>query len=141
MYRERMLEKLQGARESVEKVKKNFPDNLKIFLKMGLERDGIYKNIEFAIQSIIDICSMLVKEFELGVPEEELDIFEELKEGKILSKGVVGKIIEMRGFRNFLVHRYGRLNDKIAYRDIKQGLPDFDTIFKALENAIGRRKD
>ena len=140
MYRERVLEKLQEARESVDKVKNNLPDSLDMFLNMELERDGIYKNIEFAIQSIIDICSMLVKEFELGVPEEEMDIFEELAERKILSRKIVEKIIEMRGFRNFLVHRYGRLNDRVAFRDMKEGLPDFDAVFKALECAISRKK-
>jgi uncharacterized protein YutE (UPF0331/DUF86 family) len=43
---------------------------------------------------------------------------------------------EMKGFRNFLVHRYGILDDEIAYNDIKTGLKDFTTIFKEIESII-----
>ena len=35
----------------------------------------------------------------------------------------------LKGFRNFLVHRYGLINDEVAFKDIKQGLSDF-VLFK-----------
>ncbi len=138
-YEERVMEKLQEIRESIKKVQDNIPKTFQEFSKMGIGKDGIYKNIEFAIESIIDICSMLVKEFELGIPGEDMDILRELEENKILSKEVVKKVIEMHGFRNFLVHRYGKLDDKIAYNDIKRGLKDFEFILKEIEKAINRK--
>lgn len=136
MYKERVFKKLTEARKSMDKIKLNFPDKLDDFLKMDLERDGIYKNIEFVIQTIVDICSILIKEFDLGIPGEEADIFEELEKNKILEKKVINKIIKMKGFRNFLVHRYGKIDDKIAYNDIKNGLKDFDEIFEAIEKVV-----
>jgi len=39
------------------------------------------------------------------------------------------KVKEMKGFRNFLIHRYGKINDEVAFKDIKNGLPDFE-LFK-----------
>ena len=43
----------------------------------------------------------------------------ELKNAGILSDDVIKQIKEMKGFRNLLVHRYGPLDDKVAYEDIK----------------------
>lgn len=139
-YGERVLEKLQEARASVEIVKANMPANAGEFLGMGLAKDGIYKNIEFAIQNIIDICAILVKDFELPIPKEEADIFRELGEHGIISKSAQSIIIRMRGFRNFLVHRYGKIDDSQAYKDIKEGLKDFEKVFKAFEDALERRR-
>ena len=136
IYKARMLEKLQYSRASVKKVKDNLPPSFDKFLKLDLEKDGIYKNIEFAIQNIIDICAILVKEHELPIPKEEADIFRELEVHKILSKSVISAIIQMRGFRNFLVHRYGKIDDRRSYRDIKEGLEDFEKVFRELEKAI-----
>lgn len=49
-------------------------------------------------------------------------------------------IVRMRGFRNFLVHRYGSIDDRKAYKDIKEGLKDFEKVFKAFEDAIERSR-
>ena len=55
---ERILNKLSEAEDSVALVKENLPESYENFLSMSrLERDGIYKNIEFAIQNILDICA------------------------------------------------------------------------------------
>ncbi len=35
------------------------------------------------------------------------------------------KIKDLKGFQNFLVHRYGKIDDELAFKDINQGLPDF----------------
>ena len=38
----------------------------------------------------------------------------------------MGQIVkELKGFRNFLVYRYGKIQDEIAFEDIKKGLLDF----------------
>ena len=42
----------------------------------------------------------------------------------------------MKGFRNYLVHRYGSLEDDVAYADIKNGLKDFDKILAELKQKI-----
>ena len=107
-------------------------------------------SIEYAIQNIIDICALLVKENDLGVPSSEEDVLARLVKGKILGNGIISTIREMRGFRNFLsprlgyihprrvssVHRYGAIDDRMAYRDIKKGLADFPKVFASLEKVI-----
>ena len=130
---ERILEKLAEAQDSVQLVRDNLPGSYEEFLSMKrLEKDGIYKNIEFAIQNILDICAMIVKNKELQVPNSDDDVLTELEDAHIMKKDVVETIRQMKGFRNFLVHRYGVLNDRIAYNDIKTGLKDFTKVFKEI---------
>lgn len=133
----RILNKLAEARDSVKLVRENLPNTYEEFLSMNrLERDGIYKNIEFAIQNILDICAIMVKDEDLRVPSNDDDIFKELQDAEVMSEDVIETIRKMKGFRNFLVHRYGFLDDKIAYNDIKAGLTDFTVIFEEIEETV-----
>ena len=134
---ERILNKLSEAMDSVNLVKENFPETYESFLEMSrLERDGIYKNIEFAIQNILDICAMVLKDENLRIPGSDDVMLDELEEAGVMDGGVIETIKEMKGFRNQLVHRYGFVDDKIAYEDIKTGLQDFPDIFEEIKKAI-----
>ena len=42
------------------------------------------------------------------------------------------KVKEMKGFRNFLVHRYGKIVDEVAFKNIKKALPDFELFSKEI---------
>ncbi len=130
-FRTRIEEKLVQSREELEEVEENIPGTPKEFRELGLVKDGIYKKIEFVIQNVIDICAILVKELKLGIPEDDLDILQRLN--KVLGEKTINKIIVLRGFRSFLVHRYGNINDNIAFEDIKEGLEDFEKIFEKIE--------
>lgn len=131
---EKILSKMNDAKDSIELVAKNLPENYQKFSKLKkLERDGIYKNMEFAIQNILDICAILLKEEDLRVPESDENMLEELQTSEVLTGEVVKKISEMRGFRNYLVHRYGKIDDKVAYKDIRSGIDDFEKVFNELK--------
>jgi uncharacterized protein YutE (UPF0331/DUF86 family) len=127
--------------ECVNIVKQNLPKNLEDFLKLGLIKDGIYKKIEFAIENVIDICNIINSDLKLGIPREEIEIIENLRKNRIISKNLAEKIKSMRGFRNFLVHRYGAIDDRIAFKDIKKGLKDFEIFKKKIEKFISKVKN
>ena len=42
----------------------------------------------------------------------------------------------MKSFRNRLVHRYGNIDDELAYYTIKEGIDDFHMIFNEIDNVI-----
>ncbi|MFW6305314.1 MAG: type VII toxin-antitoxin system HepT family RNase toxin [Candidatus Saliniplasma sp.] len=134
---ERILNKLSESKDSVSVVEENLPDTYEKFFQMNrLERDGIYKNIEFAIQNVLDICAIIMKEENLKVPGSDEMMLNELKSAAIMSDDIIEKIKQMKGFRNLLVHRYGPLDDKIAYGDIKKGLDDFQNIFHEIKKVM-----
>ena len=128
--------KLKIIEENINLVKENFPDDLENFKKLGLIKDGIYKRIETSIQEIITICSIINSDLKIGIPSNRDEIISALEEKEIISKELGEKIRQLKGFRNFLVHRYGNIQDDIAYEDIKKGFDDFahfkDEIMKFL---------
>lgn len=128
MRTELIKHKLISIKENIVLVKENIPDNLEQFKKLGLIKDGIYKKIEVSIQEIINICSIINSDLKIGIPSNRDEIISALENKKVLSKELGKKIRELKGFRNFLVHRYGKIQDEIAYEDIKEGFDDF-TLF------------
>src|SRR3989338_2004684 len=135
--KDKITKKISDIEDSVRLVKDNLPENFDEFLDMDkLERDGIYKNIEFSIQNILDICAILLKEKNLKVPASDEDMLNELKKAKILSPGILNIIHQMRGFRNYLVHRYGDLDDETAFDDIQKGINDFSKVLNAARKAL-----
>ncbi len=134
---ERILSKINDAKDNIELVRKNFPDDyekVKSFSK--LERDGLYKNIEFAIQNVLHICAIILKEEDLRVPESDESMLEELRASGVLKEETVETMRNMKGFRNYLVHRYGEIDGKTAYNNIKPGIEDFEKIFKKFRDYI-----
>ena len=60
------------------------------------------------------------------------NLLSNLEKKRIISKKLTDKIIEMKGFRNILVHRYGDINDKQAFETIKENLDDFVSFKKEI---------
>ena len=80
-----------------------------------------------------------MKEHNLPLPREEDDLLRELQQAGLLSAKIVATIAQLSGFRNVLVHRYGAIDDAIAFRDIRTGLSDFPKVFRALEAAMDKK--
>jgi uncharacterized protein YutE (UPF0331/DUF86 family) len=117
--------KLKIIEENIALVEENLPTTLDEFLTLGLLKDGIYKRIEASIQERIDICSIINADLKLGIPSNKSQIMDALVNKAIISREMGNKLKRMKAFRNFLVHRYGRIDDKIAFKTIKKGLSDF----------------
>jgi len=128
--------KLKIIDENLELVKGSLPERVDEFTALGLIKDGIYKKIEASIQEIISICSIINSDLKLGIPSNRDDIIVALKNNNILSSKMAEKIKGLKGFRNFLVHRYGQINDEVAFKDIKQGLSDFSLFKEEILNFI-----
>ena len=101
------------------------PQTKKEYFQDTKTKRACEKTIELAIECVISIISIIVSEEKLGIPESEDDLIKFI-EGKIVSKSLAAKIREMKGFRNILVHRYGAIDDQLAYNYLINELADFD---------------
>lgn len=99
-----------------------------------IKRRACEKTVELAIESLIDVCSMLISAQKLGIPSDEDNIFDILANKKVISPLLKKKLIEMKGFRNIIVHKYGDVDDRIAYNSISSDLEDFDKFKKEVLN-------
>ncbi len=128
--------KIKEMQDSLNIIDENLPDSFKKFSDLGLVKDGIYKKLEFCIESVFDICAIINTDLQLGIPESDETIIDNLIKNKIIKKDMGETLKSMKGFRNILVHRYGRINDEIAYTIIKEHLQDFYTFIETIEKNI-----
>lgn len=128
-------DKINSVIDSLDFVEQELPNTFEDF-NSRIIRNAIYKEIEFAMQNIIDICAIINSDLRLGAPETEDSIFDHLEKNKIFAKQSMNKIREMKSFRNILVHRYGDIDDKRAFISIKEGLRDFALIINEIEKFL-----
>ncbi|MEA1993144.1 MAG: DUF86 domain-containing protein [Euryarchaeota archaeon] len=128
--------KIKEIKENLNLVSNHIPDTFKAFSGMGLVKDGIYKRVEFSIENVFDICALINTDLELGIPRDDRHIVENLTKNGILTKEMGKKLGVMKGFRNIVVHRYGKVNDKLAFRILKENIEDFYDFIEEIEKLL-----
>ena len=74
------------------------------------------------------------------MPEREEDVFDGLVRAGIIPREMAEKLRLMKGFRNILVHRYGRINDELAFEVIHEHLGDIYEFVELIEKLLEERK-
>ncbi len=92
--------------------------------------------MQITVESVIDLCHLVVTGLRLGLPAEEEDLFEKLERAGIISHPLKETLSRMKGFRNILVHVYGDVDDRIVYRAVKEQLGDFENFKNAILEAL-----
>jgi len=131
--KERIKDKEKDIIDSINIVAENFPSEFEDFVSSGITKDGIYKRMEFAIESIMDILNIINSDLDLGTPETEESVIINISQNKIFSKKFIDLVKEMKKFRNILVHKYGKIDDEKAFENIQEGIKDFEVIINEIE--------
>jgi uncharacterized protein YutE (UPF0331/DUF86 family) len=134
MLKERVFEKLKEIEESLDLIGSNLPESLDEFKKLGLAKDGIYKRLEHCIENLIDIFSMIYSDLDLGIPSDDDDILKRLNENKTFGDEIITLVKDMKGLRNLLIHKYGKIDDDIVFELLTEHLSDFDKVNKEIVN-------
>lgn len=132
--------KIKEMDESITLIKEHLPDTFEEFSNLGLVKDGIYKRLEFCIESVLDICAVINTDLKLGVPESDENILDNLIRNNIISDELGCALKSMKGLRNILVHRYGRINDEMVFSIMKENLHDFYRFIEVIENFIEQKE-
>lgn len=122
--RVRILSKLDRMIKYVEELQSILPDQEEYQQDLIIRRAS-EKTIEVAIESLIDVCAMIVSTRHFGLPENEENIFDMLIEKNVISGEFGEKLKDMKGFRNILIHRYGHVDDEMVYFNISSCMNDF----------------
>lgn len=128
--------KLQEMTESIDMVKEHLPDSADSFVQLGIVKDGIYKRTEYAIENVFDICAILNADLHIGVPGTDEDILENLVRRGVLPPEARQNLKMMKGFRNIVVHRYGAINDALAFSILEEHIDDFSLFRQEIERFL-----
>jgi len=83
------------------------------------EKRGIFYSIQTAIESVIDLVAMLVKDLGIQVKDDETNI-NEIIEKRNLNPELGKKLRKANGLRNILVHRYNNVEDQIILDSVEE---------------------
>ncbi|WOX57140.1 type VII toxin-antitoxin system HepT family RNase toxin [Methanoculleus receptaculi] len=119
--------KLQEMGESVDMVREHLPDSIESFGRLGIIKDGIYKRIEYAIVNA---------DLRLGVPATDEDILENLVRHGVFGPEMRQSLKAMKGFRNIVVHRYGAIDDALAFSILTERIGDFALFRQEVERFL-----
>lgn len=136
----RIPQKIKEIEENIEMIKENLPAEIEDFLALGLVKDGIYKRLEHSLQDLIDIFSIIYSSLNLGLPSSIDDIFTGLAQKKVFSKEILDLAQEMKGLRNILVHKYGRVDDARIFSILQERLDDFNGVINSVEKYLKKKK-
>jgi uncharacterized protein YutE (UPF0331/DUF86 family) len=131
-----IMTKLSGSEDAIKYVEENLPKDCTSFVSNRMIKGSLYKEIEYAIENIIDACAILNADLSLGTPADTEDIIKKLQKAGILAKETAHSIVEMKRFRNVLVHKYGEIDDELAYEEIKEGLTGIRSVIKEIRNRL-----
>jgi len=84
--------KMDRILDSISFVEETFPLEFKDFKGSRTLKNSIYKETEFAIENVIDVCNIINSDLRLGTPETEDSIIEHLGNNKIFSKETLSLI-------------------------------------------------
>ena len=134
MRRDVIRNKIAEIEESLELIRDNLPDSFDEFQKLGIIKDGIYKRIEYSIENLMDIFYIINSDLDLGIPDDDSSMIDNLYNNEIIGFRIRNLMKNMKGFRNIIVHIYGKIDDGLAYAFIKDNINDFNVIIKCSDN-------
>ena len=82
--KDKILSKLDLMHQYLDELQDILPQDVEEYIQNMTERRACEKTIELAIETVIDIASIIISEERLGVPQGEEDIFNLLEKKKIL---------------------------------------------------------
>jgi uncharacterized protein YutE (UPF0331/DUF86 family) len=84
------------------------------------EERFVEHTLQIAIQAVLDVASHIVSDGHLGEPRTSRELMDLLERGNWLSNDLAGRLRNMVGFRNILVHGYETV-DLAIVRDVVEG--------------------
>jgi len=119
----------------------------RVFEKRNVDLDGFLKdidrqesilfNMQMAVQNCIDIAAHIISENGLGVPGSTTEMFYLLEKHGYLNHDLAGRMVKAVGFRNLIVHEYGKIELEHVYEIAQDDIKDLNEYLKAIINKLG----
>lgn len=106
--------------------------DLASFLSDIDRQESIFFNLQMAIQNCIDIAAHFVSAKGLGVPGSTNEMFYLLEENGFIDKPLAEKMVLAVGFRNLIVHEYGRTDLTRVYKIIHDDIENLKDFVRAM---------
>ena len=103
--------------------------------KSRIEVSGIFYNLHTSIEAIMDIIAMFLKDIGEKVEDDYTNI-ENLYEKKIITRELRDKLKKCNGMRNYLVHRYNKVDEELVLESIDKVKEALFSFIKIVERFL-----
>jgi len=131
------IDELDGYLKEIEEVK---PKDFEEYEGSIEKKRSCERLLQISIECVVDVCALLARGLSVGLPADEDDLFDKLGMEKILSEEMVGKLKQMKGFRNIIVHRYGTVDDRLVYNALTEDVRDFIAFREQVTTYLNKTK-
>ena len=138
-FKERVFAKLFEISKYVRELEEILPSEDEYIHNLTIRR-ACEKTIELAIETVIDIISMVVREEKYDFPDDEENLITIVTEKKVISPKLSLKLKEMKRFRNILIHKYGNIDNEQAYEFMENETKDFLEFEKEIKKYLQKKK-
>jgi len=90
-------------------------------------RKAVERSLQVAVEACLDIGRRIIALEGFRYPENNQDVFQVLREEKVVPVDLLPTLREMARFRNLIVHDYARIDDARVYGILEKRLGDFGT--------------
>ena len=132
----RLLDKLKHEVDKLEGMEFGLDDAL----ENEDVQDLVDRRLQVAIESCIDMATMIVAALSLKRRDEAAGVFRELSLAKIISRDLAEKMAKACGLRNVLVHEYVHIDYKIVYEAKVNNLDNFREFAKVVSGLLEKVK-
>ncbi len=117
------------------------PEDEEDYLKSGMRKRACERAFQVACENLLDICDLIISDEGFGIPVDSKDTVRRLAEHAVIPKSLANRLEELIGFRNLLVHPYGRVDDSRAYNYLHEESRDFYEFLEAIERYITQKEN
>jgi len=96
-------------------------------------RNATERALQVAVDAIIDVCEYILALEGISAPDTSANVVKKLIEIGIISDST--EYIDMIRFRNFIVHRYEKIDLEIIYAIVSKKLPVFRNFIHEIRNS------
>ena len=119
---ERINDKVIEIEKDLEELSIIAPRSFEGYKRNIEKKAACERYFEKIMESVIDLCFILIKEKDFRVPEDDEDVFNIFFKEKIISEELSKKLKDAKGMRNFIIHQYGKINDELVFEAVTEQL-------------------
>jgi uncharacterized protein YutE (UPF0331/DUF86 family) len=130
--KERVLSKIDELDNYLKELEQIIPKSLEEYEHSIKDKRACERLLQILIETVIDILNILNSQLKLGLPSEEEDLIQKIYKKGIISRELKKILLEMKGFRNIIVHKYGEVDDELVFEILSKKISDFEKFRKEI---------
>jgi len=138
---ERIIDKMDDLEKCLRELDEYLPEGVDAYLRSGMRRRACERAFQLACENLLDICNMIISDEGLGMPRDSRDTVRKLASHNMISESLALRLEELIGFRNLLVHQYGRVDDSRAHKQLYGESGDFYEFLEEIERFVTSKRD